>query len=49
MNRCLTALIAIVPVLVISPAGDGSGSPVKERTNVVLVTMPDDRGARFTF
>jgi hypothetical protein len=28
---------------------DGSGSPVKERTNVVAVTMPDDRGARFTF
>jgi len=28
---------------------DGSGSPVKERTNVVTVTMPTDAGARFTF
>jgi hypothetical protein len=28
---------------------DGSGSPVKERTNVVTVTMPGDGGARFTF
>ena len=28
---------------------DGSGSPVKERTNVVTVTMPNDNGARFVF
>lgn len=28
---------------------DGSGSPVKERTNVVMVRMPDDNGARYTF
>jgi hypothetical protein len=28
---------------------DGSGSPVKERTNVVLVKMPTDAGARYTF
>jgi len=28
---------------------DGSGSPVKERTNVVTVTMPTDNGARFVF
>ena len=28
---------------------DGSGSPVKERTNVVAVTMPTDAGARFVF
>ena len=28
---------------------DGSQSPVKERTNVVTVTMPTDAGARFTF
>jgi hypothetical protein len=28
---------------------DGSGSPVKERSNVVLVRMPTDAGARFTF
>jgi hypothetical protein len=28
---------------------DGSQSPVKERTNVVTVTMPNDGGARFTF
>jgi hypothetical protein len=28
---------------------DGSGSPVKERTNVVTVTMPNDGGARFVF
>ena len=28
---------------------DGSGSPVKERSNVVTVTMPTDSGARFTF
>src|SRR5262249_20047163 len=27
----------------------GAGSPVKERTNVVVVTMPTDAGARFTF
>ena len=28
---------------------DGHGSPVKERSNVVLVKMPTDAGARFTF
>jgi len=28
---------------------DGSGSPVKERSNVVLVNMPTDSGGRFTF
>ena len=28
---------------------DGSLSPVKERSNVVLVPMPDNRGARFVF
>jgi hypothetical protein len=28
---------------------DGSGSPVKERTNVVSVVMPTDAGARFTY
>jgi hypothetical protein len=28
---------------------DGSGSPVKERSNVVLVKMPTDAGARYTF
>jgi hypothetical protein len=28
---------------------DGSGSPVKERSNVVAVTMPSNAGARFTF
>jgi len=28
---------------------DGSGSPVKERSNVVLVRMPTDAGARYTF
>ncbi len=28
---------------------DGSGSPVKERSNVVLVKMPTDGGGRFTF
>jgi hypothetical protein len=27
----------------------GEGSPVKERTNVVLVKMTDDNGGRFTF
>jgi hypothetical protein len=28
---------------------DGSGSPVKERSNVVLVRMPSNSGARYTF
>ena len=28
---------------------DGGGSPVKERSNVVVVTMPSDAGASFTF
>jgi len=28
---------------------DGSGSPVKERTNTVSVVMPTDAGARYTF
>jgi hypothetical protein len=28
---------------------DGHGSPVKERSNVVMVTMPTDAGAHFTF
>ena len=28
---------------------EGSGSPVKERSNVVVVTMPTDAGASFTF
>jgi hypothetical protein len=28
---------------------DGNGSPVKERSNVVLVKMPTNAGARFTF
>jgi hypothetical protein len=28
---------------------DGHGSPVKERSNVVMVTMPTDGGARFVF
>lgn len=28
---------------------DGHGSPVKERSNVVIVKMPTDAGARFTF
>jgi len=28
---------------------DGSGSPVKERSNVVIVTMPSDAGATFRF
>jgi hypothetical protein len=28
---------------------DGHGSPVKERSNVVLVKMPTDGGARYTF
>jgi hypothetical protein len=28
---------------------DGSGSPVRERSNVVLVTMPTDAGATFRF
>jgi hypothetical protein len=28
---------------------DGHGSPVKERSNVVMVQMPTDAGARFTF
>jgi hypothetical protein len=28
---------------------DGAGSPLKERSNVVTIQVPDDRGARFTF
>jgi hypothetical protein len=28
---------------------DGNGSPVKERSNVVMVQMPTDAGARFVF
>jgi hypothetical protein len=28
---------------------DGHGSPVKERSNVVMVKMPTDAGARYTF
>jgi hypothetical protein len=28
---------------------DGHGSPVKERSNVVMVQMPTDAGARYTF
>jgi hypothetical protein len=28
---------------------DGNGSPVKERSNVVMVQMPTDAGARYTF
>ena len=28
---------------------DGAGSPVKERSNVVMVQMPTDAGARFVF
>jgi hypothetical protein len=30
-------------------AGDGSRSPVRERSNVVVVTMPSDAGATFRF